>query len=148
MSVIAKTTEPTAASLITRHLPSLVGALRLVGRRFAGELLLHAPFQSLPGPADLLLLNPVVVIDAVHEERVHEDQDHEDVNRALLREPETERQITDRRLVQDLREENRQHVAEEGPDREQQDLETDIRPPVPLRPLACNGRSGFGSRAL
>src|SRR5918992_4169084 len=139
MSLIAKTTAPSAASLIARPLPPLVGALRLLGRRLARQSSLHAPFESLPGPADLLFPYPVVVIDAVHEERVDEDQDHEDVDRALLREPETERQIADRRLIQDLREEDRQHVAEEGPDREQQDLETDIRPPVPLRPLACNG---------
>src|SRR5918998_134314 len=114
MLVIARTMEPAAASLIGRHLPPLFGALRLLGRCLAGQAPLHAPLEPLPGPAGLLLLHPVVVIDAVHEERVDEDQDYEDVDRTLLREPETERQIADRRLVQNLREANRQHVAEEG----------------------------------
>ena len=89
-------------------------------------------------------IHTVFAVDAIHPARVDEDQHDENVDRALLREPESQGKPPYVNLIQLFDEEDPQTEGDGEPDREQNRQDAEAGGPVVpfgLSPFAGPGRS-------
>ena len=75
-------------------------------------------------------LDAVLAIEASHPQGVAEDQADEDVDRALLREPEAQREAREMEVVQGFDEDDAQTEGDGEPDAQQRADQAKIRSPV------------------